>query len=355
MKSIITNLFLSIIVTFTCIYILEAGLGIFLKKSLARRPVPAGAQHIHTTKDYTVVYKYNNISMRGDDFSPDKAYDITLLGDSFLFGQGVDEDATLYGILKTKGCSVLNASEVATNPLEYYRKIRILLNLGLQTKYIVMGLFIGNDFQGIQEEENLTIVLNSNYDNHPFSYYTSLMPSFLCLARIRSVGYAAYRKIFFPGSPSVRRFEKKQLFVTDWIEWFVRGDDRMMEGIRNRKYKPMSSDGEYLAKAMITTESIKMIQNIINTLYDYLKPENRLLLLVIPDLHHVSGELGQAYEDTIHSFFFGLRPEIQLIDLHGVMQPSCFFSNDGHWNEKGHRVVVEAILDNIAPTVGGIG
>ena len=74
-----------VIMLLCCIYLIEFVLGFYFVRSLLYFPVPPYAKQWHRTKEYDVEYVYNNISMRGADFSKEKKYDVLLVGDSFFW------------------------------------------------------------------------------------------------------------------------------------------------------------------------------------------------------------------------------------------------------------------------------
>ena len=141
------------------LYVGEAAMGLILEKSIALSPVPPHSTQRHTTSDYAVSYHYNNIGLRGPDFDPDVTYDALLIGDSFLFGTGVEENQTITGLLTAGGLRVFVAAEPATNPPQYLQKSKMLAAWGLRSRALVIGLFVGNDFQGLARQEHFRAVV----------------------------------------------------------------------------------------------------------------------------------------------------------------------------------------------------
>lgn len=107
--------------------------------------------------------------MRGPDFDPTIKYDLVLLGDSFFFGQGVNEGNTLADELLRKGVRVINCSEIATDPVDYLHRIRIMKSLGLTCRHVFVGLCVGNDFQDIEDRSTDTYLMPS-YPNDFMRY-----------------------------------------------------------------------------------------------------------------------------------------------------------------------------------------
>jgi len=143
------------------LYVGEAAMGLIFEKSIALSPVPPHAIQHHTTSDYAVTYRYNNIGLRGPDFDPNVAYDALLIGDSFIFGTGVEQDQTITGLLTASGLRVFVAAEPATNPPQYLQKSKVLAAWGLKSRALVVGLFVGNDFQGLAGKDISELLLAS--------------------------------------------------------------------------------------------------------------------------------------------------------------------------------------------------
>lgn len=181
MRKCLNNILLLIISLLLCAYLAEFLLGFYIVKSVPRYPLPPYVIQKHATVDYDVRYKYNNYSLRGADFRPGVMYDAVLLGDSFFFGQGVDEGKTLGDRLRNKGWQVLNVSEIATNHIDYFHKFNVMMAEGLRSRNIIIGLCMGNDFNDT-EDLDLRKALTYHYREH-FLAYNGF--SFLTLERLR--------------------------------------------------------------------------------------------------------------------------------------------------------------------------
>ena len=321
------------------VYAGEALLYFVLVKSLPGNFIPPGAVHHDQRSEYDVVYQYNNLGLRGDDFSRDQLYDVTLLGDSFFFGQGVDLDKTLYRTLKERHLTVLNASEIGSNPIHYFYRLSVLRSLGLQTHHVIVGFFIGNDFQDIAPITNLTEALNRPYDQRLLEYDAL---AFLSLDRSRFLCSAVWQKVFHPEHLRSRAFVKRKRFRDDWIEWLMEGDKAAMAIIRNPTYRPVADDAEFLAQAQINPASIAKTAQIINAIAAKTAPA-RMSLMLIPSLHAVRGELGEDYAKAIANFRAALTQRIEVIDLHRKVTPEMYYPNDGHWNALGQTHVARFV------------
>ncbi|HQK79790.1 MAG TPA: hypothetical protein PK621_08845, partial [Syntrophales bacterium] len=140
MRNLLKNIAALAFVLLLGLYLAEWLLGFYLVRAVPRYPLPPFAVQRHATVDYDVAYRYNNHGLRGPDFHPGEAYDAVLFGDSFFFGQGVAEGKTITDNMRGKGLKVLNVSEIATNPSDYFHKLNVMKSQGLRSRTVVIGL-----------------------------------------------------------------------------------------------------------------------------------------------------------------------------------------------------------------------
>gem|GEM_PF-557707 len=323
------------------LYVSEYVLGRYIVKSLADHYLPANSVQTHVSPDFTTTYSYNNYAIRDDDYALGKRYDVMLLGDSFLFGQGVDIDRTLASRLEhDAGLAVLNASEIVTEPPSYFRKLRILDAIGFTAKHYVVGIFFGNDFSRI-ENRNIDHILNYHYDADALEYD---LLSFLGLERLRYLVYAAYRN--YRNDSHVHKFERKKAFRKDWIEWYTGNNKERTALIYNVRFVKRT-EAEYLSLTQINEVSVRKTAIIINAMDDAIPNDAQLHVLLIPDRHYVKGDLSKKYESFRRLFISRLKSDIDVVDLHEVMTEAMYFPNDGHWNALGHRAVAGYLLGRL--------
>src|SRR5215472_1572818 len=202
----ILNWILMIVSCFIAVYGSEGILGLFLAKSFTLYSIPPHSSSHIQTPEYDVTYHFNNYGIRGDDMDLTQFYDIILVGDSYLAGAGVEYDKTIYAHLKNADHKVLNVSELATNPIQYFHKIKILQQYNLRASHFVLGLFFGNDFQEITHR-NIEPALTTPYKDNFLQYD---LFSFLKIERLRYLIYASYKKLC-TDDMFVHEFERKLL------------------------------------------------------------------------------------------------------------------------------------------------
>ncbi len=277
-----------------------------------------------------MAYHINSSCFRGAEIDEKEKFDLLLLGDSFFFGVGVPEKDILARRLENDNFSVLNAAENATNPPEYLLRLKKLYAGGVRASQIAVGLFVGNDFQGISGARNIDELAEYQPPTEPDEFWQ--LPRVVQMARL-----LYYRK-FRPNDYFIRRYSFLRPFRSDWLEWYSNGDLKKVNAARMKRYHPVSSDPEYLDLAKIDAESVQNVQAILKEI-SRVDPDASLIVLVIPDLHFVKGELGAAYTGFYRDFVSKLSSDFVVLDLHGKLDMTDFFPNDGHWNAQGHRKV----------------
>jgi len=335
------------------LYLLEFLLGFYFVKSILRYPVPPGARQTHTTVDYSVRYRYNNISLRGEAYDPERLYDLVLLGDSFLFGQGVDEESTLQGVLKKRGVHVLNISEIATNPIDYHHKLKVLSGMGMKTKNIAVGLCMGNDFQDIGDKR-INSALSYAYRKNFLDYGPA---AFLKLERLRyRIGSLKARLMgktgkMFDGQYReeivVHDFERQRVFYEDWLQFFTGNRKEMMSAMRGggRTFGDSErlTEEAYLRKIQMDDASLENTLRILRAIARAARPA-KVYLILIPDPYCIAtGFHSKQYESYARRLVDGLQGSMGIIDLQDALSPADHFPHDGHWNAGGHKTVADII------------
>jgi hypothetical protein len=342
------------------LYLSEWLLGFYLVKAVSRYPVAPFAVQRHVTVDYDVTYRYNNYGLRGPDFNPAIVYDVVLLGDSFFFGQGVGEGSTLADGLGRKGLKVFNISEIATNPIDYLHKLSVMQAQGLQGRTVVVGLYMGNDFQGIADKD-IGPALAHPY-RAPFLNYDAR--SFLTLERLRYQLTCKIQQIedwFRRGLSGestgetivVHEFEHRRKFDSNWLRFFAGNRPEIIAAMARGGEPPAReelTEEAYLEKMQLTPQSFDKTVHILQAMPGRL-PAARFCLVLIPDAHHVRGFRSKKYNSYVERLKTALSASYTIIDLHGRVTPAMQFLHDGHLNERGHRMVAEMIFPSLARVV----
>jgi hypothetical protein len=352
MRKWANNILLLILSLLVCAYLAELLLGFYLVKSVPRYPLPHDVVQKHKTVDYDVKYRYNNYSLRSADFRPGAMYDAVLLGDSFFFGQGVDEGKTLGDRLRNKGWQVLNVSEIATNHIDYFHKFNVMMAEGLRSRNIIIGLCMGNDFNDT-EDLDLRKALTYNYRERFLTYDWQ---SFLAVERLRYQVFRKWQRIadwlrnHMSGQRRetvvVHEFEHRRKYDEDWLRFFTGNRPEFIKAMAGSQEKPLSeerlSEAAYLKKIELTEETIKKAVEILNAIPPR-APAARLYVVLIPGPHYTWGFRSPLYDQYVQRLKGLLAPSVVVIDLHGRTTSEMHYLHDGHWNEKGHRFVADVL------------
>jgi len=305
------------------VYGSESILGLFLAKSFTLFSIPPHSSSHIQTAEYEVTYNFNNYGIRGDDMDLTQFYDIVLVGDSFLAGSGVEYDKTVFAHLTNAGYKVLNVSEVATQPIQYFHKIKILQQYNLRASHFVIGLFFGNDFQEITNR-NIEPALTTPYKDNFLQYD---LFSFLKIERLRYMIYSSYKKLF-TDDMFVHEFERKIIKIKTTVHPYHK-----------------TSETEYLSTVQLNQTSVQKTVKIINLINRNIPGSAKLHVMLIPDRHYVNGESSTEYETLKQLLGRGFDMNINIIDFHGKVTSEMYYQNDGHWNEKGHKYVADYLTD----------
>ena len=318
------------------LYVGEAAIGLILEKSIALSPVPPHSTQHHTTSDYSVTYRYNNIGLRGPDFDPNVTYDALLIGDSFLFGTGAEENQTITGVLTASGLRVFVAAEPATNPPQYLQKAKMLAVWGLKSRALVVGLFVGNDFQGLAGKD-ISELLSASLAGaaEPYTWR-----SFLALQRVRYIIASARAKLLknalFPHD-----FERRMKFYDDWSEFFAQGDPVMAAQMRG--VSPANVDGdEFLRMAQINDETVAKGAALLEAIADASPAADKIVVL-LPAASFYQRQYGGAYETYMQLLRERLSTRYRVVDMHAFGNAGLYLPHDGHLNVAGNRCVATAI------------
>lgn len=109
----------------------------------------------YKTPEYQFTFEINSHGRRDVEWTAETIADphnVLFVGDSLVFGIGVDHELTLPSLLEASYAAsgdpreVFNFGMPGTGPLQYKVLLQRALEIGIQAKTIVLGIFVGNDF-----------------------------------------------------------------------------------------------------------------------------------------------------------------------------------------------------------------
>lgn len=358
-KEMLINVGLVIMVCIFILLIFEIVSPFFLHVCVTARNCPYEEYSVETI-EYNMSVKLNSHGFRDKEFSNISDDSIAIIGDSFVFGWGIDENKTFVGILEdffSNGSNpeknkVLNLGVEGTGLEDYIRRLDKYTG---HSKTVVLVFFTVNDIILEEKEKRLMNVVNG-----------------VC-SSLNSCTLA--HKIFYQfknknrGSNGLSNsLLKKELDTRSDIdpvllrlamEWKI-NPYTVLSGIN----KPNLND--YYSDNLKKFEVLEKNKELLNTFIITTKKNNqRLLIVLLPSNFLVSEEysdmlskLGHSSTNfnslvcntTLHSNIkkFLKDYEVEIIDLqedmcHSSIAGQFYYNIDGHLTPKGNQFVADII------------
>lgn len=280
---------------------------------------------------------FRDKAVRRIPLSSDK-YRILFMGDSFTYGVGLPYEKTFVGLmdreLSKRHVEVLNAGVVSYAPAIYWKKTEVLLtDVGLRFNHLVLFL----DISDIQDEAEFYDIAGGRVIGiqgpapalREFVYeYTTI------LRNLWEVGEALYDRI--SGDPDLRRTEEDRRYATN--------EYRSLWTVDEEAYRDYGAVG--LQKA----------EKHMDLLYRLLRRHGIGMTLVV---YPWPTQILHEDRDSIQVRFWrdwAARHSVCFIDLFPDFIPEgrdpkegireYFIPGDIHWNEAGHRLVADRLLED---------
>lgn len=265
---------------------------------------------------------------------------ILFLGDSFTEGVGTIYEKTFVGrfaqTVSVEGYDVLNAAVISYSPKLYYLKTRYLLDIvGLKFDQLIVFVDLSDVHDEIGYE---SFVPAEDFELSPF-YLVNKMDSLL---RSYSASYWTLRKIILPKiDVNLEKTDRKYLAKDQEIadNWDIETE---LWASNDEVYARWGHYGLALAKENM------------EHLYDLCKTHNIEMSMVI---YPWPNEIMQGSLDNRNVAAwteFCREKNIPLLNLYPAfinngssehMVNQYYIENDKHWNEDGHKLVSELLLD----------
>jgi hypothetical protein len=280
---------------------------------------------------------------------------IPILGDSFTFGLGVEDNETFVSLLdRMSTIRYLNLG-IPGNSITQHIDIveRRHHELGDPSNYVFV-FFVGNDFQNILESHIISSKKSGVDvdDGSKVDYYPTTSNKFNILSTINE--YVMHNTFL------------SKLYVVQWVRhkllMFV---NRSSADLMDPIFLIIRKDKDYLADAKLVFENeLKRLDRLSKKLhFDY-------VFLIIPDRHQIDSNLlhlRSEYYGIAHDKIDTLIPNNLLAALfqsHGVPYidvtncmanaddiESLFYVRDNHFTTQGHRVAATCMAKELERTV----
>jgi hypothetical protein len=312
----------------TCVFVLEKFLNIFLPQFN-----PAGKFEFHRNEqgiqlgiknfsgrywdnagDFDVAVSINKYGFRDQkDFKMSTADDMFVVGDSFSFGYGVEEDKRYSNLLESSLRKNIFNISMPGDFDDYSKFITYAREHGAIIKKLIVGVCMENDLIDYLKREAVNDKIKDDIILKRIRYYfESKTTTFnLCAYLINSntIAQQLFRKVNILKNPI----------------------DIIPKGIYNQD---------------ILVNSARRLAIIVNN-YD-------ALIVIVPSRALWAGD-NQMNEIAIHNSFVTLLiiEGLNVVDLRqsfeeGGNPMQYYFPHDGHWNEKGHHKAAEVIVNHLS-------
>ena len=282
--------------------------------------------------DYDVSVSFNALGLReSKDYYGSDPSSYFVVGDSFSFGWGVEEDDRYSNVLQSiLRVPVYNISAPSANLRSYGTLIRYAARHGAHIRRIVVGVCMENDLANYDQGDPPVVYGATNGTPDVKSRLSHLLNIAKNKLAHDSAIYLALTTVVHQ-SASLRALAVRHGLITDNLAGMYRN--------------------EYFQPAI--DSSVALLR--------HLDEQFETIVVIVPSRGLWVGPNRQE-EDRVHTAFVAsLRAAgVSVLDLRPVMESSAdplqfHFRNDGHWNREGHRLAAQQIARFImeTPSIGG--
>ena len=283
--------------------------------------LPLGAKNSVTrqwknTGDFNVMIRINSYGFRdGKDIQFSSADDFFVVGDSFSFGWGVEEEKRYSNLLEAAlGTRVYNIATGSANMRTYENLIRYAIENGATIRNLIIGVCMEND------------ILDYDHSSSPPSYRTKNRSEKVKSLKSWLMGHSALYNL----TASLIHQNEMLKKVATRTGFVIENYDGMNQSIFN--------------EAALSSSARKLLE--------LTRPYNSFIV-IIPSRGLWVGN-NRKTERIVHEEFVRRLTALGLnvIDLRSPFEESgnplqYHFKNDGHWNERGHLLAAQIIAKSI--------
>lgn len=287
------------------------------------------AHHRMKAGDFSVQVHFNQYGLRDTkDLKDSTSQDWFVVGDSFSFGHGVEEDQRYSNLVETMlGTPVYNIS-IPTDFDGYEKLIAYAQQHGAAIDHVLLGICMENDLQSYSfhaASSGSAPLPETTQTDSSSPYYTRIkQATFFRLKIFLANKLAVYNLL-------ISAFHQNQFLknITERLGIM----DKYVDGINRMRY------------------SEAILQRACDRLMELQKQRHitELVVLIIPSRALWIGE-NQTVERRIHQQFVAMLKQrgFAVIDMLPYFEADgnplhYHFTHDGHWNAQGHRKAAEVI------------
>jgi|GEM_PF-2749151 len=346
---------------------------------------PPYSTAVHTTDEFDLRVRINNLGFRGPDIDPKKkGKRVLVVGDSFTFGWGVPDAATWVQMLDSAqtDAQVLNLGRGGAHPGDHVQLLRKALPL-LKPDLVVVCILQANDLNQLMrmvayEEEGRPELPMPNYTGETLRektqrYLYNLYPNLLTRFRATIDLHDRWQYeadnfgIFLTDSVKRARYDALPSYVR---KVFLEGRLNPSLVFDAVHYPNLYLDATDTASALCQ----KGTQRLQDHLAEMRELCNRtgagLVVLSLPNRPFICAGAGQFMQRVGQGYGSGVLPlplgdhaclsacdgiGIRCVTFTERMRQHCpdnelFFPLDGHWNEAGNRTFGRLVIDTLPQT-----
>jgi len=285
------------------------------------------------TGDYNVAISINKYGLRDKkDLQNSTEKDLFVVGDSYGFGWGVEEDKRFSNLLAEKlDIPVYNISAGSSNVDSYEKLIEYAKNKGAKIGNLIISLCMENDLLNYNRNlypSNIKNIEKIEKKNTPFNVKLILKRLFFKIKGFltkHSALYHAFLSVVHQNDVLCNIAIKTGLIIDNY------------DGIPKRRYSET-----------VIASSVERVLKIA-------KPF-KATVVIVPSRGLWIGK-NRDTERQVHERVVTLLRDggVNVVDLKLDFEKNgnplqYHFKNDGHWNEKGHLKVAEAIASSLSIT-----
>jgi len=367
----------------------------------------AGSELRLAQSEYDIRLRYNQFGFRGPEFPLEEQPDelrILVLGDSFAEGVGVAEESRFADLLDRdlaartgRAVTVIDAGQMATGPASYVRNLTEF-GVALRPDLVIMTIYIGNDFSVADSAAGAELHVNDTLPSRALadpSTWTSVLT--LTYVRRGIEQLVSGEQLLFRRPPRESPWEvgygkpvSRQYYVDavgllgvepEAVDAATATMDPALVGeffagrINPSFFIGAIAEKASELKAAPARKPPRDVAAVIVPVAKMVERVNRLLasrgvaflVLVVPDVHEMepaahdaflarlairpspemerTGEVRQAFVRELEA------RSIPTLDLAPALRSAgarTFHIMDGHFNEAGHRVAAQALVERLA-------
>lgn len=269
---------------------------------------------------------------------------IGFVGDSFVWGSGLDYKYHFISSLKSKDYNYLNFGYLSYSPSIYYKKLEHLIN---EKKVSFEKVFLFVDHTDIQDEGifyredkkgNIVRANHSQFENK-IRYFKHSVKNYL---KVNSFFFKFYEGFY--GKTNLTKLQ--QCFDKDDIDHYI---NFLNEDRNNYTFKKELQTVDWVIKGK------KKAKIYLDKIHNLLLQNNiKLIVVIYPSASEILNQIEEknSYHSNFLKEWIFEKKDVDLLNLHDFFKRSkkplldykkYFISCDIHWNEEGHKTISQAI------------